>query len=121
MKDALHRERFGSTSGNSAGPVPASSAPVSPSMSDVRNNKALNRFELDADGEIAVAYYRAGPGTLTFTHTEVPAHLNGRGIGSRLVRGALEAARADGLQVIPRCSFVAAFIARHSEFSDLLA
>jgi predicted GNAT family acetyltransferase len=90
-------------------------------MSEIRNNNTLGRFELDAEGETAVAYYRASPGTLTFTHTEVAPHLNGRGIGSRLVRGALDAARADGLKVVPRCSFVAAFIARHPEFRDLLA
>ena len=43
------------------------------------------------------------------------------GIGSALVRGALEAARARGLKVKPRCSFVRAVIAKHPEFHDLLA
>lgn len=86
----------------------------------IRDNKAEHRFEMDADGDIAVAYYRREPGVMTFTHTEVPATLWGRGIGSRLVRGALEAARAEGLKVVPRCSFVSAYIARHPEFSELV-
>lgn len=73
-------------------------------MSDtVRNNTAQNRFELDVDGEQAVAYYHMTPGVITFTHTEVPQALSGRGIGTKLVRGALEAARARGLKVKSRC------------------
>ena len=90
-------------------------------QSGVRNNTGLSRFELDADGTTAVAYYRLAPGTIIFTHTEVDPSLRGRGIGSALIRGALEAARAQGLKVVPRCQFVAAYIGRHAEFADLVA
>ena len=86
----------------------------------VRDNKALNKFEIDAGSETAVAYYALTPGVITFNHTEVPAALRGRGIASRLVRGALEAARASHLKVVPRCSFVSAYLARHPEFHDLI-
>lgn len=90
-------------------------------MSDgIRDNKSLHRFELDADGGMAVAYYTLAPGVITFTHTEVPYELNGRGIASRLIRGALDAARAAGLKVVSRCSFVSGYLAKHPEFSDLL-
>jgi predicted GNAT family acetyltransferase len=89
--------------------------------SPVRHNAALARFELDADGGTAVADYRLAGGVMTLHHTETPPHLRGRGIASRLVRGALEAARAQRLKVAPRCSFVAAFMARHPEFNDLRA
>jgi predicted GNAT family acetyltransferase len=87
----------------------------------IRDNKAEHRFEMDAAGELAVAYYRLAPGVMTFTHTEVPAALWGQGIGSRLVRGALESARMQGLKVVPGCSFVSAYLARHPEFNDLVA
>lgn len=87
--------------------------------SPVRDNTA--RFELDAEGHIAVANYRLSPGVIAFTHTEVPPQLRERGIGSRLVRGALEQARAQGLKVVPRCAFVRHYIAAHPEFQDLLA
>jgi hypothetical protein len=86
----------------------------------VRDNPALNRFELDLDGHMAVAYYQLAPGVITFRHTEVPQALSGHGIGSRLVRGALDAARARGLKVVAKCPFVAAYMAKHPEFNDLL-
>lgn len=88
-------------------------------MSDVRQNTEHHRFELDVDGHKAVAYYRLGTGVITFTHTEVPEALSGKGIGSRLVRGALEAARAQGLKVVAECPFVRGYIAKHPEFADL--
>ena len=87
---------------------------------DVRNNAAQHRFELDADGHTAVAYYTLSPGVITFTHTEVPPALGGRGIGSKLVRGALEAARAQSLKVVAKCPFVSAYIGKHAEFADLV-
>ena len=89
-------------------------------MTDVRDNPATHRFELAADGHVAVAYYQLKPGVITFTHTEVPHELEGAGVGSRLVRGALEAVRARGLKVVAQCPFVSAYIAKHAEFGDLL-
>jgi len=89
-------------------------------MSDVvRNNIAEHRFELDTDGHTAFAYYGMAPGVITFTHTEVPQELSGRGVGSRLVRGALDQVRAQGLKVVPKCPFVSAYMGKHPEYNDL--
>lgn len=89
--------------------------------SAVRQNADRARFELDLGGVTAIANYMLADGVMAFTHTEVPAALRERGVGSRLVRGALEAARAQGLRVKPYCSFVRSYIARHPEFHDLVA
>jgi predicted GNAT family acetyltransferase len=86
----------------------------------VRDNAALHRFELDADGHTALLYYRLEPGVITLVHTEVPPELGGRGVGSTLVRGALDAIRARGLKVIAKCPFVGAFMGKHPEYNDLL-
>jgi predicted GNAT family acetyltransferase len=86
----------------------------------VRNNIELHRFELDADGQMAVAYYHLSPGVITFTHTEVPNELSGRGVGSALARGALDIVRAEGLKVVAQCPFISAFMGKHPEFNDLL-
>jgi hypothetical protein len=87
----------------------------------VRDNPALKRFELEADGHTAAMYYRLEPGVITLLHTEVPPAVEGRGIGSALVRGALEAIRARGLKVIVKCPFVGAYMGKHAEFNDLIA
>lgn len=90
-------------------------------INDVRDNPARQRFELDAEGHVAFSEYRRSAGILTIMHTEVPPALNGKGIGSRLVRGLLERARAEGAKVRPLCPFVRAYIQKHPEYADLLA
>src|SRR5664279_6506436 len=78
-----------------------------PMPNAVRDNAERHRFELDADGHIAFSDYTRDGTTLTIKHTEVPKELNGKGIGSGLVRGLLDIARAQGLKVVPLCPFVA--------------
>ncbi|MFA6266435.1 MAG: GNAT family N-acetyltransferase [Pseudolabrys sp.] len=86
----------------------------------VRDNPARNRFELATDAGTAIANYRRDDRTITITHTEVPRAVEGRGIGSQLVRGMLDQIRQEGRKVVPLCSFVAAYISRHPEYRDLL-
>ncbi|HEY6833304.1 MAG TPA: GNAT family N-acetyltransferase [Pseudolabrys sp.] len=88
---------------------------------DVRDNTERHRFELDLDGQTAFSTYRREGSLLTILHTEVPAALNGRGIGSKLARGLLDIARAQGLKVKPLCPFVASYMDKHPEYADLRA
>jgi len=85
----------------------------------VRDNAERHRFELDADGHIAFSEYTRDGATLTIKHTEVPKELNGKGIGSALVRGLLDIVRTQGLKVVPLCPFVAGYIAKHPEYAAL--
>lgn len=87
----------------------------------VRDNPGRHRFELDAEGHVAFSDYRRSNGVLTIMHTEVPRAINGRGIGSRLVRGMLDLVRAEGSKIRPLCSFVRSYIEKHPEYADLLA
>jgi uncharacterized protein len=87
----------------------------------VRDNPALSRFELDANGVRAVANYQLDGGVITFTHTEVPPQARHGGIASQLIEGALRAVRGRGLKIVPRCSFVKAYVDKHPEVWDLLA
>jgi predicted GNAT family acetyltransferase len=90
-------------------------------MSEVADNPEKNRYEITVDSKTAFTTYKLGDGVITFLHTEVPAEFRGKGIGSKLVRGELEAARARGLKVNARCEFVANYIETHPEFHDLRA
>jgi hypothetical protein len=80
------------------------------------------RYEIEVAGELAgFLVYRAGDGVITYRHTEIDPSYGGRGLGSRLVRFALDDARARGLAVRPLCPFVLAFIDRHADYSDLVS
>jgi len=87
----------------------------------VRDNAARHRFELDAEGHVAFSQYKRAGGVIDILHTEVPPALNGKGIGSRLVRGLLDLARAEGAKVRPLCPFVRSYIDKHPEYADLVA
>jgi len=88
--------------------------------STVRDNPAQHQFEMDTQAGIAFARYRRDGSTLTVLHTEVPRAIEGRGLGSRLVRGMLDMARERGDKVVPLCGFVRAFIARNPAYADLV-
>ena len=79
------------------------------------------RYEMNVAGQVAFIDYRREGRIIALTHAEVPAALNGRGIGSALVRGTLEQIQAAGDQVRPLCSFVAAYMAQHPEYQGLRA
>lgn len=87
----------------------------------VVENVAGNRFEMAFPGGLAFASFRRDGERLIVTHVEVPTAFNGQGLGSRLVHGIFEMARASGRSVVPACSFAAAWTSRHPEFSDVLA
>jgi hypothetical protein len=89
-------------------------------MSDVVDNKGRQRFELEVDGHLAVAFYKMDVNVVTVLHTEVPPELNGKGVGARLVQGAPDQVRTRGLRVIPQCPFVKAWIGKHPEYRDLV-
>ena len=88
---------------------------------EVINDEARKRYELHAEGGIAVAYYERRGDAVAFVHTVVPAPLQGRGLASILIKAALTDVRERGLKVIAECPFVARYIERHPEEQDLLA
>lgn len=90
-------------------------------MVDMRDNPAHRRYEIDVGGVVAFVDYAREEGRLVLLHTEVPPALAGRCIGLALARSVLSEAQSRGLQVEPRCEFIAAFIQRHPEFAGLLA
>jgi predicted GNAT family acetyltransferase len=88
---------------------------------EVRHDEARRRFELEEEGATGFLTYILQEGQIVFTHTIVPPELEGRGIGSRIVRDGLDYARAEGLKVVPQCSFVRGYVERHEEYRELLA
>ena len=88
----------------------------------VEDNPDLARYEVFDGGELAgFALYRRSEGKIVLTHTEVDDRFEGRGLGSALARGVLDAARGDGLAVLPHCPFMAGYIRGHpDDYLDLV-
>jgi predicted GNAT family acetyltransferase len=87
---------------------------------DVRHNAAESRYEMDLPHGRAVVEYTSMPGRMIITHTFVPPEFRGRGIAEKIVRFALDDARARHLRIDPVCSYVASFIRRHPDYRPLL-
>jgi uncharacterized protein len=87
----------------------------------VQDNPGESRYELLLDervvGEIL---YRLTPDHIVLLHTEVLPSLESKGLGARLVAGALDDIRVRGLRVVPFCPFVRAYIRRHPDYADLV-
>ena len=86
----------------------------------IQLNLTDSRFEIQADGQLAVLVFRLRDTRLSLIHTEVPPSLQRQGLADALARAALLYARGHSLRVKVICPFVAAFLARHPEFQDLL-
>lgn len=84
----------------------------------VTHNVSRQRYELPVEHGLAIAAYRQQVDARVFTHTEVPPEDEGKGIGARVVKAALEDTRKQGFRIIPACSFVVAYVRRHPEFDD---
>lgn len=87
----------------------------------IRHDSATSRFTTTVDGHQGYVEYEEGDGVMTITHTIVPPEIGGRGVAGQLVQAALEYARAEGLKVVPRCSYAAGYFDKHPEDADLLA
>ena len=87
----------------------------------IENNEAKSQFEARVGDHLAVAEYMlTKQKVIVFTHTEVPTALEGHGVANKLIRTALDHARAEQFAVMPLCPFVKAFLLRHPEYQDLL-
>ena len=86
-------------------------------MSDVVDNHEAGRFELEEQGLLAFADYRRADGRLIIPHVEAAPGLRGTGAAGRLMEGVLAAAQAEGLEVVPICSYAAAYMRRRGRSS----
>jgi len=87
----------------------------------ISHDTGARRFNTRVDGHQAYVEYERAGGILTITHTIVPPEIGGRGIAAQLVRAALEYVRAEGLKVVPQCSYAAAYLKKHPQYADLVA
>ena len=87
----------------------------------IHHDPTARRLTTRVDGVECLLDYSLAAAVMTITHTEVPAAVGGRGVAGALVKSALDLARANGWQVVPACSYAAAWIERNPAYADLLA
>ena len=91
---------------------------MEPTVTDAPEN---SRYEIrDGDRLLGQAVYQRRGDQVVFTHTEVDLDQERSGLGSTLVRSALDDVRSKGGTVVPMCSFVRGWIERHPEYADLV-
>jgi predicted GNAT family acetyltransferase len=87
----------------------------------VADNPAHHRYDVTVGDEVAgFTVYERRPGVIAFMHTEIGEEWGGKGLGSILVRGALDDVRAKGMAVLPYCPFVRSWLERHSDYAELV-
>lgn len=84
---------------------------------EIIHNTDKQRFEITVEGYLSVLEYETDGTAIEFTHTLVPAEMEGKGIASALTKAALEYAKTERFKkIIPSCSFVKTYIQRHPEY-----
>ncbi|MFA5329410.1 MAG: GNAT family N-acetyltransferase [Prolixibacteraceae bacterium] len=84
------------------------------------DNEVKKQYEFQIDSDLARIEYIKAQGKIFLTHTEVPEKFEGKGVGSELVKQALDDIQQKGLVLVPLCPFVAAYINRHPEYNSMV-
>jgi uncharacterized protein len=86
----------------------------------MKDNQALQRFELEENGHLVFANYRTHDGRYMLNHVEADPELRGTGAAGRLMDAIIAYARANNYKLVPRCSYAVSWFARHPEMNDLI-
>ena len=86
---------------------------------EVTHNADEHRFETWIDGYLSKLDYIQDGKNFVITHVGVSPELRGQGIAGKIVEVGLEYAKEKSLRVVPMCSYAAAYIRRHPEYTEL--
>lgn len=90
---------------------------------DVPNQQRFEQGFADADGHdrIVWADYGASGDTRAILHVEAEDELRGSGAAGKFMQSLADHARAEGIKLMPRCSYAVAWFKRHKDAGDVLA
>ena len=82
-----------------------------------RRDPQQQAFEIRtaADEVAGHAHFRTRGNERIFHHTVVDEKFGGRGMGTALVRGAVEATRAEGVSIVAVCPMVKGFLEKNAD------
>ncbi|MDR2891312.1 MAG: N-acetyltransferase [Alistipes sp.] len=75
------------------------------------------RFEIWDGNSAGYVEYEIHDGGLDILHTVVPFHMEGKGVGSALVKAAYDWARTEGLSPVATCRFARIWLERNPAYS----
>ena len=81
-------------------------------MPTIQHSTDHTRFEIIIGNATAVLEYTRSGTLMTIHHTYVPVELRGQNIAGLLAKAAFDSARAEQLQVVPQCSYIASYAKR---------
>lgn len=88
----------------------------------VIHNREEHRFEVSEGGATAIVEYQLLENrVMKIYHTEVPEPIQGKGIGSALVKEAIDYAWNHHYQVLPTCPFAREYLLKHSRYKEILS
>ena len=90
-------------------------------MSELRNDTARSRYEMDEQGLTSYADYRLDGERLYIDYVLSPPPLRGAGAAGRLMSAIAQEARARKLKITPICAYAAAWLHRSKENRDLVS
>ncbi len=91
---------------------------------DIRKEDSSDggRYVASLDGnEAEMTFTKLGPSLISVDHTRVPESMRGKGAAQALAKSAVMDARRGGWKIVPRCSFLHAQVARHPDWTDVIA
>ena len=83
-------------------------------MIAIEHDESAMLFYTEVEGSRGSLDYTVAGNVMTITHTRVPRPIEGRGIAAELLRAALKLAGSKGWEVIPACSYAAAYLQRRA-------
>ena len=92
-------------------------------MDEIKREQTGQRgaFFLEREGKrLAEMTYSLGGAIAIIDHTDVDDSLRGTGTGAKLVKAAVEWARAEKLQVMPLCPFAKSVFDKTPGYADVL-
>ena len=93
-------------------------------MSEVTHvsDGATGAFVIERDGaRLATLSYSLAGAVMTLEHTAVDGALRGTGAGGKLVDAAVSRARAEGLHIVPACTYAKSVFDKTPAYHDVLA
>ena len=88
----------------------------------VHDVKAKKFVIAGAAGSVFIEYSRDKAGAMSLDHTFTDEAMRGKGLAAVVTDAAFKYAEANGMKVVPKCSYVSdTFLPKHPEYAGLVA